>query len=483
MSADDVSHARRHPSRIGRRVILLALIGAVGLALLMNGSVAAPWRQLAFLVVAATLLPMLAIGQDRPDARKLWRWTIVGTAMLLGWVALQVTPLPGGLLANPVWDEVAALGIEARPMISIAPTATLAALPALILPLLVFAAMILLCQERREALLAWKALAVLGMALAALSAALELVFPQTTFFSDFTVGRGAFNGIFVNRNTTAAFLGLAGFAVAGWIMLPRAAPRHVIVGDMSAPRIAWGRVLLVAALFMLLIALISTRSRAGATLALIFLSLAFALLFVFWPERSGPHGHAGPVPLGRSAKAVLALAVGATLFVVYGDPVYSRMGAEAEISRWCVAASTLEMIRERPIQGYGFGTFADAFPQYRNPDCMSTSGAWTRAHNSHLEFLAGAGLVGGLIALAMMGAMLRVLVVGFRKRRSLRAIPIMTLGALGFVLAHSVVDFPLQVPGVALYFAALMGTGCAVAGLISTPVTRRRRSVRRPEIQ
>ena len=472
---------RRHGARRGKgarahagRVLLIWLITAIGLALMMNGSVAAPYRQIAFLALALPLLALLGLRLTRPVSRALWRQCIAGMTLLILWALVQSTPLPLGILAHPVWDRLGDLGIAAQPTISVAPALTRAALPALILPFLVFAAMILLCQGQREALFAWKALAVLGLGLAALSILLEMVFPQTSFFSRFEVGRGAFNGIFVNRNTTAAFLGLAGFATAGWLMLPQPRQQRMDPAATGLAGFGWSRVWLAALLFLLVITLITTRSRAGVTLALICLTLAFVAVFLLRPERGRP-----PVRrLGTGAKAALIIGAGIGLFVAFGDPVISRMGPEAEDGRWCAWASTLQMIAERPLVGQGFGTFADAFPQYRNADCLGSRGIWTRAHNSHLEFLAGMGLIGALVALVLLGRMLQVLITGVQKRRSLKPIPIMTLAALAFVLGHSALDFPLQVPGVALYFAALMGAGCAIAVL--EPSSGSRRSRRSP---
>jgi O-antigen ligase len=444
-----------------RRGVLVALTAAIGLALMMNGAVAAPYRQIAFLGLCLPLLAALATPLARPATRRLWRWSMVCGAVLVAWALLQTVALPFGLLADPVWDTLAELGIPAGRTISVAPAETRAALPALVLPFLVFAAMLLLCQEKREAIFAWKLLAALGLALAGLSAVLEIGFPGVRFFSGFEVGRGAFSGIFVNRNTTAAFLGLVAFATAGWLLLPRqeGGRRHARRDAPERPEPEWSRILLAALLFLVIVALITTRSRAGVTLALLCLTLAVAATLLLQPGRGrGPASQLGP-----RARAALVLVAGVCVFVVFGEPVISRMGSEAEDGRWCAWASTLQAIAERPLTGFGFATFAEVFPRFRDPDCMGAEGRWLRAHNSHLELLAGMGAVGGLVMAVALGLLLRVLVTGVRRRRSLRAIPVLGLGALAFGLAHSAVDFPLQIPGVALYFAALMGAAAAVS--------------------
>lgn len=472
LSVQQRNKARVNPRVTWRQVILTCLISAVGLALLMNGSVADPYRQIAFLVLTLPLLAALGTRLSHQPVRNLLRWT-VGICVVLGCGALaQGIALPENLFAHPVWSQLPELGIAAPQTISVAPAQTLGALPALVMPMLVFAAMLLLCQERREAVFAWKALAALGLGLAALSAVLEIGFPEATFFSRFEVGRGAFNGIFVNRNVTAAFLGLTAIAVAGWLLLP-GRTRDPRLPEGGAP-VDWRRVFLAAALFLVLIALITTRSRAGATLALICLTISLAAVFALRHVSDDR-----PVQrLGPAAKAALALLGGVALFFGFGEPVMSRLALDADDGRLCVHAATLQMIAERPLFGSGFGTFADAFPQYRDPECLGTSGAWMRAHNSHLEFLAGMGLIGGAVALVALMVLVRTLLAGVRMRKSLQAIPILCLGALAFVLMHSALDFPLQIPGVALYFAALMGAGCAISSLSRTSRGRSRGSAR-----
>ena len=49
------------------------------------------------------------------------------------------------------------------------------------------------------------------------------------------------------------------------------------------------------------------------------------------------------------------------------------------------------------------------------------------------------------------------------------AIPIFAAGILGYAALHATVDYTIQIPGIALYFAALLGVGCAAAMLERVP--------------
>jgi O-antigen ligase len=439
------------------------LIFSIGLSLMMNGSSSDPYRQIAFLLLVIPLMITLVIPLTQPVLQRLWAASIAVVVCLLAWLLLQSTPLGATWLHHSVWQSLDQVGIAVQPTLSVAPAATRASIPGLILPMLVFAAMLVLCQKRREAVLAWKVLASIGLFLAGLSVCLELFFPQARFFSSFEVGRSSFNGIFVNRNTMAAFLGLVAFATAGWLMLPRPKAQRDWLERTGLTAFGWERTILSVLLFLLVISLIMTRSRAGVSLAFLCLTLTFAgsifLLSSYHPEE-GKNRSGGLV---RAAQFVFVFAISSGIFVFFGDPVVSRMGSGTSDGRLCAWNASWQMFLERPVIGLGFGTFADAFPQYRDPVCLGQSAAWTRAHNSYLELLAGMGLIGFVFSFCLTSALFLILVRGIRMRKTLRPIPVFALGALLFIILHSIVDFPLQIPGVAIYFSALMGAGCAIA--------------------
>ena len=466
-----------------RRAVLLGLGAALGLALMMNGAVATPYREVAVLVLALPLLLTLGVRITHAPTRR-----AVGLAMgcagALGlWGVVQAAPLPDGLpdalhaaLAHPVWTELAQTGVAVGAHVSVAPVQTLAALPALIAPFLVFAAMLVLCQGKSDALFAWKMLAAIGLGLAVLSLMLELFFAGQHFFATAPVGQGAFSGIFVNRNVTAAFLVLVATATAAWLFLPdpQRLRRERVVARDGVDLIGPSRAVLAALLFLLVILLILTRSRAGGGVGLAALTLGIMAVVVRAPGRRGA---------GRwraLLKSGLAALIGVGVVVAFGEPMLSRMATTGEDGRWCVYAATWAAIQDRPLTGAGFGTFAEVFPRYRDPACLGTRAIWLQAHNSWLEFGAGMGLVGAVVLGAGLLGLTGMLIHGIRARRSLRAIPVFALMALVFVALHSMVDFPLQIPGLALYFAALMGAGCATA-LLQRRSSRRttRRTTRR----
>lgn len=438
------------PSRRYRTFCRYALAVLLLLAALFNGSVSAPYSQITGFLAALLVVLCLLVEITSTEIRRL----LITAACLLGgaaaWVIVQVLPLPLGLLGHPIWQSVSTLVPVDAGYLSINPNRTLSALPALLMPGLIFICTALLCQSSQGGKRTWHLLALVGAAIVLISIVLEAFFPEVALFSTYQIGHGSFSGVFVNRNVSAAFFGLTGFALAGSAMIHSANRQHH--ASNAPPRPPIWPVLIWLMFFVTLIAILATRSRAGSMLSLPLLFFCLAITFAKARQQH------------KIAHVLAVLAGGGALMVLFGEPVFSRLDGLSQDYRWCAWASTLQGIQEHPWAGTGFATFYDAFPQYRDPSCLGTEGSWHRAHNSFLELALGIGLPATVL---LLGITYRMLIqsglTGLRRRRSLRAIPILTLGALGFVSFHSLVDFPLQIPGVASYFAALMGAGSAIS--------------------
>jgi O-antigen ligase len=146
-------------------------------------------------------------------------------------------------------------------------------------------------------------------------------------------------------------------------------------------------------------------------------------------------------------------------------------GVRVTIDRDC-----LRMWRERPVVGWGLGTFPVVYPRFRS---FYTSFFVNEAHNDYLQLLVETGLVGFAIALWF-------LVVTFRRawaklenwtetaNGTLTVAAL--LGCVG-ILVHSFLDFNVQIPANAALFFVL----CALAAADSLQESqgRRRRHSRR----
>ena len=166
----------------------------------------------------------------------------------------------------------------------------------------------------------------------------------------------------------------------------------------------------------------------------------------------------------RALAWMLAPALGAVLvaLALFGGQVNERLGAVGLGSggRFETYAATWAIIRDHPLLGSGLGTFRYIFPRYRSGDA-SIWGIWDRAHDTPLELAAEMGLpLAVLVGLAWIVILVLLLLGALRRQRG-AIYPIAGLICGGMALIHSLIDFSLQIPGLAIPVLALVGIGLA----------------------
>jgi hypothetical protein len=181
---------------------------------------------------------------------------------------------------------------------------------------------------------------------------------------------------------------------------------------------------------------------------------------------------AGLVALGvlaarrmRDGLVVLAVAVpvavaGALLMAAtrLGDRFEMFVGRMQDVQslegRVPVWGAGLDMFRDFPLTGAGFGSFAEVFVRYVP---AGSSFRWAHAHNDYVQLLLEGGLVAALLV--------SWLIVGYTRRvgRSLRSPGGGSPGRIGLVVGavalavHALFDFNHQVPANALLWVCVCG--------------------------
>lgn len=439
-----------------------ALVTAVLLAVVGYGGVYP--RTFWPVLLLASLALVLALFGPLANER-LWRAQLTAFALALAaavYVALQSWPLPLGV-GHAIWPTAAELLDTGRAALSAEPGTTRHAIPALVLPFIVFMATLTLFPDDGRALLLWRALAGFGAAAAAVSVMQFVLFPDTLLLGPKQHYLDSLTGPFVNRNTAATFFGLAAVLTAGcllqsWQTLRArrdARPFGEHAEHRTADRGPHRRLALWSlALVVILVALALTRSRAGiaASYAALALFLCGAL-FGFLRDRRSPAVAAIWVSAG-------AVGLVALFWLISGRALLRLETQGLSDSRWCAYEYTWAAIRDHPLLGTGFGTFPAVFPSYRLGACFPY-GEWTKAHSVYLEAYLGLGLPFIAMLLAVVIVLLRAYARGYRERRRARFAPVGGLAMLVLVLLHSAVDFSIQIPGVTVFFAA--GSAAAVA--------------------
>jgi tetratricopeptide (TPR) repeat protein len=383
-------------------------------------------------LAAATLLALAAAGlawrsqqSFRPQV------ALVLPLCFMGIAAVQSLPLPAALRArlDPAGFNLAAGELAGRAMpLSLDPPETRRELAMAGAAAAVALAAMVLSAGRRLRLAVPVLVAVGGMATLAIGLGHRAAF-EGRIYGIFATGRGVPVGPFINPNHEAELLELSAFAALALAYAASTRDR----------RRAWKAV----AAFLAAGAL-STFSR-GSMLGL----GAGALVWLLFPIRSDDDA---PRPSRPFAAILLGLVVvaGLTLSLggegVLGKVLATRPETEGRFQLWLDA---LKIVSAHPL-GIGLGAFARVYPAYQT---LSTATWYEFVENQPLGLLIEAGIPGVLLVLGAFALTVRCLAKGTRSDRVEAAL----CAAMVAVLAHNLVDFGLEVPGILFPFLAILG--------------------------
>jgi len=421
------------------------------------------------LLVTAWSLTALISGSGHAPAISLARCSsfAVPFALVAAWSFVQ------GLAGSPIdwhpqWNpNAASLGLPPDGQTLHDRFEAGSALVKLLLPAGIFWLSLRACRDPGRARLAFLVLSCAGLlyagyGLVAYFSGLELVLwlEKTSYF-------GSLTSTFVNRNSFATYAGLVLVVATGLLLTsleeevgPEWSLRTRLLGLLTVfLERGWPVIL---AWVTLASALILTQSRGGLLAA--FTGLC-ALLATFTLRRSS-----------YSSLAVIAtapiLAAGIALFAISGEGTDARLaGAEGDIAaRTHLYALALEAVAERPVTGWGHGSFPDVFRMMRDAAVQQDV---VMAHNSYLEAALELGVPGAALLVLAIAALLLRCLIGAQVRRRDAIYPCIGIGATVLVATHSLVDFSLQIPAVAATYALIMGAAVAQIVVENTPVPMR----------
>jgi O-antigen ligase len=374
-------------------------------------------------------------------------------AAVVVWIVVQnLTVLP--TLAHPIWGMAAdALERPVGSSISVNRDLTMLALVRLLTTASVFWLAVQLTRNAARA--DWLSKSVAGIG--GLYAAFGLASFTLTAGTASASGRFV-SSTFVNHNSFATYAGICLVATCGLLLrlysqdvAPSGAPLRLRLASFIEVTGQRGAALIGGA-FVLLVALLLTGSR-GGIIATIFGLFALAALAFGRVHRRAAE---------QSVVILFGIAfVGITLFA-FGDAFIDHMTGRGigDAGRVAVYVITLRSIMDAPLRGFGYGTFMDVFPMYRDKS-IGVQGIWEQAHNTYLEVFQGLGLVFGSMLVVCVVLLVLRCVKGATTRYESETIPQIAASAACLVGVHALVDFSLQIQAVALTFAALLGAGVA----------------------
>lgn len=198
-----------------------------------------------------------------------------------------------------------------------------------------------------------------------------------------------------------------------------------------------------------------SRSRAGF-LAILFELAFFALVTLLMSAERR---------LG-SARSALTIAIAIALVVWIGGEGLANTiaslgeaGTDASFSnRIQILHDSVTLVTERPLFGWGLGTFSTVYPHVQS---WYSNRFVNAAHDDYLQLLVETGAVGLFIILSFL---ILVFHAGIRRvLRVPRSVAFAALVGCAGVLLHSLTDFNMHVPANAALFFALCGLICAAS--------------------
>lgn len=239
------------------------------------------------------------------------------------------------------------------------------------------------------------------------------------------------------------------------------------------PRFGWfWRICFAYAIPLFLLLIYQTQSRAGLLGAVTAVGVT-VLLMVLRKSRRAFYIALLLVPL-LGAVAIGGLWAGSSMFrtrmqpvVKFVDLVASGKGIDENFNdfRPQTWLDTLVMIKNRPVSGFGPGSYELMFEDYRQR-CQAVRVETVHPHNEYLELLAEYGLLGGALVLWVLISVFLTMIRFIRTSpRAHHALPAAALlGALAGTAVHGFFDFELHIFPNAQMLALL--AGCAAAPLL-----------------
>jgi O-antigen ligase len=444
------------------RALLWALVAGLAWCPIWFGSnVLLAWGINAVLfpgLVAIYELSLLIRGERHPVAI----WQIKVPAALFGavvlWILIQNATWTPGSWHHPIWQMAAdALDRPVDGSISVNRELTSLALLRLITAASVFWIALQLCRDASRATFLLWSIAAITSVYAAYGLVVFALKPANV--PPFENLHGVVTSTFSSPNCFAAYAGIGLVAFCG-LILRLYRNEFANVGGSLRFRIAsfievTGQkgVALLGGAFVILVALLLSGSRGGIASTALGLVVLAALTFTLRKHQFAEQ---------RAAVVVVGALLVAATFVAFGDVVAGKISQEGlrDQNRMAVYTIIIRSIFDAPVLGYGYGTFADVFPMFRDQS-ISTWGKWQMAHNTYLEVLQGLGVVFGSMLVATVGLLVFLCIKGAATRQMNETLPCVAASVAVLLGMHALVDFSVQMQATTVTFVALLGAGVA----------------------
>lgn len=436
----------------------MLIYGLIALAPLPLASARPAWQWLWVLVVAvAAVVYLFQARRTRPMASALAiKAAVVGISVFIAWGFLQAL-VPMG--AGAVFDISSVDNIlSASGVVSVDPAKTLSNALFFLSHLVFFILVYQYCSRREKTVNFIRFCGVIGSLYAAYGFIVFVSGNDTILWFEKWANQSSLTSTFVNRNSFAAYVGLGLQCLIAYAFFwaqdelaegrtGRELYRHVLETMLTK---AWWLPL---AILLCVVALMLTNSRAGFGSG----AVAIFLLFLLSPNRYGDKNSGW----GSILRAAIVVAIGVGVFSLSGEMLDHRLQSDASLDqRFSIYPIVLDAMSNRPIVGYGLGTFEDVFRVFRD-DTVTLY--FVRAHSDYLEVALTAGIPAAVLLVVSIAALVFQLVASLKFGNQYRSFIVLGITASVQLALHSLVDFSLQIPAVSYLWCAIIAASLAAA--------------------
>ena len=410
-------------------------------------------------VLAVAIILFHVWSRGAPPLPREGRWLILLFLLFAAVGAWQLIPLPGDVWAGLPGREttlrsLAMLGITPENMpASLDPRRTFASLLWFLPPAAMFLVATRLTRDERSTVA--RVLIAFAVVTIAFGAVQLFNGGKSHIYEITTANRGV--GFFANANHVATLLLCTlPFAILFMARADRSRGKGGNHGE--------GRGVIYAAVAVFIgVGIALNGSLAGFGL---LLPTAVASFLLYRRTRDKPLGTKSWAALGVAALLIVGFSVAGPLSP---ERFASKFDDTNALGRKISVPTTLEAARDFAPLGSGLGTFRDIYRTYE-PTVDITAFFVNHAHNDYAEVALELGAPGLLILLGFLGWWLAQTWGAWRKKYDGVALARAASIAIGVVVLHSLVDYPIRTSAIAAVVAL-----CA-AFMIQPPAARRDRS-------
>jgi len=453
-------------------LILVVLVSMIVLSPLAMGSVA-PWARNSLFILSLTITALWLLQGVIKKRLLLVREPVLIFAGLFLLVAFaQLIPLdPGRLEAiSPQTAQIYERTLENYPesgearSLSITPYNTSWAMQRLISFILVFLVIINTFRKRSQVVTIVLALVAVGSFEAIYGFAERFSGSNHIFWNEKIFNTEAVTGTFINKNHFAGLLEMILPMALGYFMT--IAPRWNSGGNFRARAVdaisgsgLHRQIILGLLIVIMAVAVLFSLSRAG----LICMVGSLVAFFLFVGMTAGFRKYTLILLLMILVILCVALGIGTEMVIERIEEAASSQSISwrGRVDLWY---SGLEMTKDFPLLGSGFGTFEEVFERYQSPRFGDRYADYL--HNDWLQVFCETGAVGGLIGVGGVLFLFAGLMRKTLKRHDpfCRWMSIGGLAACGAMFVHSLFDFNLyKITSNGIIFAIIFGVWHATA--------------------